>query len=152
MVQMDDRKRLLKERTDKLVKDIGVERACALCGKSKATLGRYYSANEEHEDRFMPVDVVAALEAAASYPFITSALAEMRGVNISQEARNPSAEAMDTDALTLQGHFAVLMAEFNKAIEQRAISDSKADRLLHATTALQKVIVEMKAQRRDRTV
>ena len=30
-----------------------------LSGKSKATLGRYYSDDAEHADRFMPIDVVA---------------------------------------------------------------------------------------------
>ena len=51
----------LKKHCEALVKDVGVEAACALTGKSKATLGRYYSDAEEHSDRFMPVDVVAQL-------------------------------------------------------------------------------------------
>ena len=52
----------LKKHTEVLVKEVGIEPACELTGKSKATLGRYYSDNEEHADRFMPVDAVAALE------------------------------------------------------------------------------------------
>ena len=66
----------LKKHTEALVKDVGIEAACELTGKSKATLGRYYSDSDEHTDRFMPVDAVAQLEAAASYPHVTSALAE----------------------------------------------------------------------------
>ena len=66
----------LKKHTEALVKDVGIEPACALTGKSKATLGRYYSDNEEHTDRFMPIDAVVALEKAARYPHVTSALAE----------------------------------------------------------------------------
>ena len=58
----------LKKHTEALVKDVGIEAACALTGKSKATLGRYYSDASEHDDRFMPIDVVAALEAAARFP------------------------------------------------------------------------------------
>ena len=50
----------LKKHTEALVKDVGIEAACELTGKSKATLGRYYSDSEEHDDRFMPIDVVAA--------------------------------------------------------------------------------------------
>ena len=32
--------RYLKKHTETLVKDVGIEQACALTGKSKATLGR----------------------------------------------------------------------------------------------------------------
>ena len=35
----------LKKHTESLVKDVGIEAACELTGKSKATLGRYYSDN-----------------------------------------------------------------------------------------------------------
>ena len=68
----------LKKHTEALVKDVGIEAACELTGKSKATLGRYYSDNAEHIDRFMSVESVAKLEAAASYPHVTSALAELQ--------------------------------------------------------------------------
>ena len=80
----------LKKHTEALVKDVGIEAACALTGKSKATLGRYYSDASEHDDRFMPIDVVAALEAAARFPHVTSALADLRGITMSydMERRN----------------------------------------------------------------
>ena len=55
----------LKKHTEALVKDVGIEPACELTGKSKATLGRYYSEMDEHSDRFMPIDAVAALERPA---------------------------------------------------------------------------------------
>ena len=51
----------LKKHTEALVKDVGIEPACDLTGKSKATLGRYYSEHDEHSDRFMPVDAVVLL-------------------------------------------------------------------------------------------
>ena len=73
----------LKRHTEALVKDVGIAAACELTGKSKATLGRYYSDKTEHADRFMPIDTVAALEAAASYPHVTSALADLRGITMS---------------------------------------------------------------------
>ncbi len=40
----------LKKHTETLVKDVGIEPACELTGKSKATLGRYYSDHSEHND------------------------------------------------------------------------------------------------------
>ena len=55
----------LKKHTETLVKDVGIETACELTGKSKATLGRYYSDHAEHSDRFMPIDAVINLEKAA---------------------------------------------------------------------------------------
>jgi hypothetical protein len=44
-----------------------------MTGKSKATLGRYYSGYTEHSDRFTPIDAVINLEKAAGYPHVTSA-------------------------------------------------------------------------------
>ena len=77
----------LKKHTELLVKDVGIEKACDLTGKSKATLGRYYADHEEHADRFIPVDAVAALEQASSYPHVTSALAELGGITLSFDDR-----------------------------------------------------------------
>lgn len=39
---MADHRAYLKRHTEALVKDVGIEAACAITGKSKATLGRYY--------------------------------------------------------------------------------------------------------------
>lgn len=73
----------LKKHSEALVKDIGIEKAAALCGKSKATLGRYYSNDPENGDRFMPIDVVARLEAEAEFPHVTVALADLSGITVS---------------------------------------------------------------------
>ena len=47
----------LKKHTETLFKDVGIEPACELTGKSKATLGRYYSDHPEHSDRFMLLSI-----------------------------------------------------------------------------------------------
>lgn len=83
----------LKKHTEALVKDVGIEAACQITGKSKATLGRYYSDNSEHTDRFMPVDAVAKLEKEASYPHVTSALADLKTSRCPM-APQPAATAM----------------------------------------------------------
>jgi hypothetical protein len=136
----------LKKHTEALVKDVGIEPACELTGKSKATLGRYYSDSAEHADRFMPVDAVAALEAAASYPHVTSALAEMRGFTMSYDdtARNSEGGGVNSDVIMLSQRFAILMGEYNQSIADGIITVTEAKRLLRDTTALQKVLVEMK--------
>ncbi len=135
----------LKKHTEALVKDVGIEAACALTGKSKATLGRYYSDNEEHADRFIPVDAVAALEAASQYPHITSALAELRGVTMSYDPeRSNSKGEVNSDVIRLSQRFALLMAEYNQSIADGVITINEAKRLLQETTALQQVLIEMK--------
>jgi hypothetical protein len=140
----------LKKHTEALVKDVGIEAACRLTGKSKATLGRYYSDDSEHADRFMPVDAVAQLEAAASYPHITSALAELKGVTLSlEEARSNDKGAVNTDVIILSQRFAMLMGEYNLSISDGKISVNEAKRLLRETLELQKILLDMKLHLED---
>jgi hypothetical protein len=84
--------RYLKKHTEALVKDVGIENACTITGKSKATLGRYYSDNPEHHDRYMPIDAVAALEKTSSFPHVTTALAEVIGATVSRNSREPTSK------------------------------------------------------------
>ncbi len=135
----------LKKHTEALVKDVGIEAACKLTGRSKATLGRYYSDNLEHTDRYMPIDAVVALEAAASYPHVTTALAEVNGNTLSSKGnRNRSGESVNSDIVALAQRFALLMGEYNLSIEDGVITANEAKRMLTETLALQKVLVEMK--------
>lgn len=136
----------LKKHAEALVKDVGIEAACALTGKSKATLGRYYSDQEEHGDRFMPIDVVAQLETAARFPHVTAALADLRGITLSYngEKRNATSGGVNQDVVTLAQRFAQLMAEYNLAIEDGKISPNEAKRLMRETLSLQEVLLTMK--------
>jgi hypothetical protein len=136
----------LKKHTETLVKDVGVEKACRITGKSKATLGRYYSDHDEHDDRFMPIDVVAALEAEAQFPHVTAALADLRGITFSYDSarRVGQSPGVNADIVELAQRFATLMAEYNLAIGDGAISINEAKRLLRETLAIQEVLLEMK--------
>lgn len=136
----------LKKHTEALVKDVGIEAACALTGKSKATLGRYYSEHEEHDDRFMPIDVVAQLEAKAEFPHVTAALADLRGITLSWdvERRNDDKGGINSDVVMLSQRFAMLMGEYHTAISDGTISINEAKRLLRETLALQQVLIDMK--------
>lgn len=100
-----DVERFLKRRTEALVKAVGVERACQATGKSKTTLGRYYSTHEEHAARFMPVDAVAQLETAARVPHVSSALADLA----ERAARNVGSEV---DVRASVQRVTALLAEF----------------------------------------
>ena len=142
----------LKKHTEALVKDVGVEPACEITGKSKATLGRYYSDNPEHADRFMPVDAVARLEGAASYPHVTSALAELKGITLSYDDRKPNSErsgGVNADVIALSQRFAMLMSEYQQSIEDGVISVNEAKRLLKETVLLQQVLIDMKLHLED---
>lgn len=140
----------LKKHTEALVKDVGVEPACGLTGKSKATLGRYYSDAEEHADRFMPIDAVAALEASSSYPHVTSALAELRGITLSYDESPKNSEGgVNSDVIMLSQRFAMLMAEYNQSIEDGVITINEAKRLLRETVQLQRVLLDMKLHLED---
>lgn len=137
----------LKKHTEALVKDVGIEPACELTGKSKATLGRYYSDNDEHADRFMPVDAVAALEEASSYPHVTAALAELKGITLSFDERRRNTDGkggINQDVIALSQRFAMLMAEYNTSIDDGVITVNEARRLLKETLAIQQVLIDMK--------
>lgn len=140
----------LKRHTERLIKDVGYAAACDLTGKSKATLGRYFSEADEHADRFMPVDAVAALEGAASFPHVTAALAELNGGTISygSERRNAlrgeGGPWVNAHVIALSQRFAVLMAEYHTSIEDGVISINESKRLLAETLELQRVLVDMK--------
>ena len=140
----------LKRHTERLIKDVGFAAACDVTGKSKATLGRYFSEAEEHADRFMPVDAVAALEAASSFPHVTAALAELNGgaISYAEDRRNAlrgeGSGGVNANVIALSQRFAVLMAEYHLSIEDGVISVNEARRLLAETLELQRVLVEMK--------
>lgn len=144
----------LKKHTEALVKDVGIEPACKLTGKSKATLGRYYSDHDEHADRFMPIDAVAALEEAASYPHVTSALAELKGITLTfdQSRRNTREKGgVNSDVIALSQRFAMLMAEYQQSIDDGVITVNEAKRLLRETSELQRVLIDMKLHLEEET-
>jgi len=149
---MVDVNKYLKNHTEALVKDVGIEKACKLTGKSKATLGRYYSDSDEHSARFMPIDAAAQLEKEAGYPHVTSALADLCGVTISfnQEKRNTTGTSgVNTDVIALSQRFAMLMSEYSQSIEDGVITINEAKRLLRETLALQHVLMDMKLHLED---
>jgi hypothetical protein len=150
---MDAAGNYLKKHAEALVKDVGLEAACALTGKSKATLGRYYSTSDEHADRFMPVDAVAQLEAAASYPHVTSALAELRGITFSYDTAKKNSTGkqggVSTDVIVLSQRFAMLMGEYTASMEDGIITINEAKRLLRETLELQQILVSMKMHLED---
>lgn len=145
----------LKKHTEALIKDVGYAKACEVTGKSKATLGRYFSDADEHADRFMPVDAVVALEKEASFPHVTCALSELNGITLSydESPRNANASSgVNADVVALSQRFAMLMAEYHQSIEDGVITINEAKRLLRETLEIQRVLLEMKLHLEDETV
>jgi len=145
----------LKKHTEALVKDVGIEAACTATGKSKATLGRYYSDHSEHKDRFIPVDAVAKLEAISSYPHVTGALAELKSITLSYDERKPNepnSGGVNTDVIALSQRFAMLMAEYQQAMEDGIITMNEAKRLLRETSLLQQVLIDMKLHLEEESI
>lgn len=135
----------LKRHTEALIKDVGYSKACTITGKSKATLGRYASLAPENAERYMPVHVVAELEAVASIPFVTKALAEIQNMSLEfGEGADSRSSGLNSDVILLSQRFATLMAEYNHSIDDGIISLNEAKRLLNETNSLQSVLMEMK--------
>ena len=146
----------LKRHTEALVKDVGIENACDVTGKSKATLGRYYSDNEEHSDRFMPIDTVALLEKTSSFPHVTVALSELCGATVSLDEsrrdKKPSTGGVNADVVALSQRFAMLMSEYHQSIQDGIITVNESKRLLKETVALQQALIDMKLHLESDTV
>lgn len=70
----------LKAATRQLVTTVGGPSAAALVTRGDhQSVSRYGSANPEHGERFMPIDVVADLESECEQPIVTRMLAEQAG-------------------------------------------------------------------------
>lgn len=140
--------RFLKRHTEALVKDVGLEAACRHSGKSKATLGRYYSMHEEHAQRFITVDSVVLLERAASYPHVTSAMAELAGLSTRMGRDHVPAKMepghVNTDIAATAQRFAMLVNAYANAVADRGITRAEANEMLSETMALQRILVDMK--------
>ncbi len=141
----------LKKHSEALVKEVVIEAACALTGKSKATLRRYYSDQDEHGDRFMPIGVVAQLEAESAFPHVTAALSDLRSITMSYdtERHNSASSGVNQDVVALAQRFAQLMGEYNLAIGDGKITVNEAKRMLRETLALQQVLLDMKLNLED---
>ncbi len=141
----------LKKHTEALVKDVGIEAACELTASPRPRWAAITPDSDEHDDRFMPIDVVAQLEAASRFPHVTAALADLKGITLSYdtEKRNAQTKGVNQDVVALAQRFAMLMSEYNQAISDGKISVNEAKRMLRETLAIQQVLLDMKLNLED---
>ena len=153
---MEHYDKYLKKHTEALIKDVGIEKACQLTGKSKTTLGRYYSHHPWHANRFISVDSVANLENKASFPYITMALSELSGATLSPNERsdhflsnesiNSKISALSQFIIALSQRFAILMGDYHQSMEDGKISVNESKRLHNEVVSLQEVLTDIKLQ------
>ena len=97
---------------------------------------------------------VAALEEKASYPHVTAALAELKGITLhfDEDRRNTrSPGGMNSDVIALSQRFAMLMAEYHTSMVDGDISVNEAKRMLKETLEIQKVLIDIKMHLEDET-
>lgn len=78
---------------------------------------------------------------------MTSALAELKNITLSYNERNPNepdSGGVNADVIALSQRFAMLMAEYQKAMADGIITMNEAKRLLRETSLLQQVLIGMK--------
>ena len=104
----------------------------------------------------MPIDTVALLEKAASFPHVTVALSELCGATVSLDEsrrdKKPSTGGVNADVVALSQRFAMLMSEYHQSIQDGIITVNESKRLLKETVALQQVLIDMKLHLESDTV
>jgi len=143
---------VIKQHTKALIKDIGVEKACELTGRTSATLRRYASSSDANAGNLISIGDLVRLEQSASYPYVTASLAEVNDYVInSRKQQEQTSDSVNSDVMRLASRFGSLMSEYYSSIEDGEISREEAQRLLKDTLALQTILVEMKQNLENET-
>ncbi|MEO9515204.1 MAG: hypothetical protein ABJH20_01555 [Rhizobiaceae bacterium] len=136
----------LKLHTELLVKDVGLAAATGVTGRSKATIGRYYSTDLEHAKRFMPIDAVAALEELSGRAHISTALSSLKDevphkCNMLERA---SFSDVPTVLAKLSEQFAALAGDMLRGSVDPKIPRTKKKQL-DKIAAMQRTLTELKS-------
>ena len=137
----------LKKLTETLVDDIGYDVATKVTGSSIGVLARNYSTLAMNKSRFICVDGVAALEAHASYPFVTSELAKMNGFDLRFAALAPAhAQSCNADdiILDISARFSELVLELRCFRGKNDTKDQQAKLLGIKIAKLEQSLIELK--------
>lgn len=89
---------------------------------------------------------------AASYPHVTSPLAELKGIGLSlngSRRHKSKGSNVNRDVIALSQRFGMLMAEYQESIADGRITVNEAKRLPRETTQFQQVLIEMKLHLED---
>lgn len=105
----------------------GQRRAAKHTRVGQGHLSRYVSDNPDCADYFMPIDVVADLEANASEPFITRRLAEMSGYELVKLPVTGAARTDEDGLLNSARETTEAIAEAWKAKADGRVTDDERD-------------------------
>jgi len=135
----------VRNATELLVKDIGLNECSSIIDRSTTVISRYYSSNLDEADRSIPIHLAMALERHASFPYVTKTMADFLGITFSsRRTGNEKIGHLSKDVITLTKKFADLISEYQQAIEDDVISKAEAKRLLQEVSFMQKIILDMK--------
>ena len=114
----------LKTATRRLVAATdGIEAAASITRVGKSQIERYTS---PHHPDFMPIDVVADLEAATGQPLVTEALARLAGCALHEVEPNASHPNPLIGIASLARHTGEVARDVAAALADRAISAAEA--------------------------
>lgn len=116
----------LKGSTRKLVKtsDIGVTRV------GQQELSKYGNPSDDHAERFMPVDIVADLEAECGMPIVTAKLAELAGCLLVPLPKGKGQGALNERSHRTAQEFAEVMSGILGALADGEITEAEGEAIL----------------------
>ncbi len=108
-----------------------VGRAGTNCTRvDQQTLSKYGNPGEDHAERFMPVDVVADLEAECGLPIVTRKLAELSGCLLVPLPRGTGHGALTERSHRTAQEFAEVMAGILAALADQVMTEEEAQPVL----------------------
>ena len=119
----------LKAQTEALIKNVGIAEAARLSNRSRKRIKQYFADSSECEHRFIPIDVVAAIEAKAERPYVSLALAEL---NSAFSAETKPVETVNQTTFQVSGiaqDFALVMANYFANDQTRPLSRNEVTSL-----------------------
>ena len=144
----------LKEQTKRLIDEVGIEAAVKHSGHSRAVVIRNFSTSPRDKDRYISIDDVAALEAHASYPFVTSQLAKVNGnrvdtcdssnTDMSKTELAIKADKFDPQIVAICNQFAQLVYEYQMAKADNIITQDEVNILFAKVSSMEVSLITLK--------
>ncbi len=137
----------LKDATNQLILQLGGPAAASkLCRVQTTSLFSYSDESEDNKTRFIPVDIVEALERDAENPSVTEYLAEKAGCLL---WKIPEAEGsmLDVEVAKTGQHAAHLFSDWAEFLANDGVIDAKeAEELLKDNVELVRTLMRMRTE------
>lgn len=117
-------------------------------------LSKYGSANEENEDKFMPIDVAVESDLEAGAPIILTAMAEILGYQVTPLAHASAADVKpitERDALRIAREAADVVNAMVRAIEDGTVDSAEEREITREIDELKVALVDVMRRAKVRT-